>query len=387
MLALTVTIKLSLKNKMAIGKNQFKAKEQPAQTSQVELHKKSKRKPLIWASILVFVILLGIGGYIAYPFVGPIILRSKSSAECTKLAKVVIANNWPVKYINCEEESLAKISNSTLTGHYIYFTAGNKLRSCVNDLALPDPGMNYIPLAPNLSSDNCSQWEGAVLSNGQYFYSVGRPTSPTEDSTTNFANINHSCASVQYLGSNGGGSAKHDLYMYQGKLYDRYVYLNYVRKIALGSCTFNGTVLVGRTSTTSLMDTELSTITNIQITYNTPRDCFAGYAGKINDKSVLLSECLAMAASAYQDSSICHVTQRLGVKPYAGSGPIVVYPLNGVGSNVDFPYTDTECLDLFTNHMAWLNKCSVISDPTTRTKCDTSYNRTNKHLKLVTGNI
>ena len=368
--------------------NYPQAVTKPTETPQVDLPKKPSHKFLVWILVSMSVVLLSFSGYKIFGAAGLFNSRSKSSAECTKLAEIVIAHNWPVKYITCQDQGLAKITNSNLSGHYINFTAGNKTNSCAQFLNSIDPGISPLPVTPDLDPDHCSQWSGAVLSNGQYFYAVGRPTSATDDANINFANVNDTCISLQYSGSIGGGSAKHVLYMYQGKLYDRYDYSNYVRKIALGNCTFNGSVLVGGEPKATLLGSAvLSTITNITISYNTPRDCFAAYTGMIYDKNVQLSDCLAMAASAYQDSSICHVTERLGVKPYAGSGPIVVYPLTGTGGNWDFPYTDTECLDLFANHMAWFDKCSAIGDPATRTKCDTSYNQTHRYLKLVTGNI
>lgn len=267
--------------------------------------------------------------------------RISGSPECLSWVKKIEGRNYSGIYSLGCSLSARKIANSSLTAQYLEYSGAPKDTSvCI------DP---YFTSPPTPGSEYCVNWYGVVLSNGETLHGLGSKDSPTP--------IEYDyCYSARIDVQNKQQPTIHDLYYYQGALYDRDVFKSVEFKTAYGTCLLNGTTL-------SRSDKTVNTayITNVKIDYNGfPKDCRTVTIGRAADDSI---SCAVLVTIANASLDACYSNGT----PLVTNGKITGYKKElqvYVGQ-----YINGDCENAYVQRMAALNRCDDIVSDKLRTSC------------------
>lgn len=269
---------------------------------------------------------------------------SGASPECQSIAHRLEPNTYnQLDSLSCTFGEPKPIANSSLTAREYTYSIRTSKSQCDGI----DPGFD----------PTCYTRGGIITSDNQLY--------PGLDNTYPFTPGQYDyCATEEFQlwGKRSITPSSSDLYMYQGKLYQRYAYVNASLNLPYGRCTLNGTALING---------DRDVVTNVTVSYQPARSSDAVTnceATTLNQNYADWAECINFMAAASERLDICaNDYQQL---PDYTSGLTItgfrtidkVYHEAGVNSS---------CREAYTQRMAALQKCAVISDKDLQKTCTT----------------
>lgn len=290
----------------------------------------------------------------------------QGSTACIHWAKKLEGRKLSGVYSLTCTVSPRKLTGSSLTAQYLEFTGAPKDESLCVDPSLDGyrtPGEQY-----------CIGWWGIVLSDGRMFPRLGNsPSSGPLDYDY--------CYSLEA----GPGSSLHlpkaqptihDLYFYQGDLYDRDVFTNVMLKTDYGTCTLNGTTLTHPDKTLAGNETQ---ITNVRIAYEAiPISCEQASLVKTMTE---FYDCINFVTAANPQEALCY-SNRI---PQVNADKISGYKAE---SQVYYgQYINSGCESVFVQRMAALDRCQQIVKADLRTACEPKVSHPATGVERVTKSV
>jgi hypothetical protein len=281
------------------------------------------------------------------------------SKECISLVKKKEGSNFSgIHSLECTLTP-RKIGNSSLTAQYLEYGGAPKDKGvCI------DPGFT-IPHPEE--SKYCVSFAGTVLSDGKMYQGVGDKNSATP--------IEYDyCYSSRLNLSSQPKPTKHDLYFYQGTLYDRDVFTKVDYKTPYGTCILNGTTLYhpGKSGNTEY-------VTNVKTDYSGfPKDCKTATIGQPADDFL---NCAVLVTVANASLDPCHSNDT----PIVANGKITGYKTESqvyVGQ-----YTNGDCENAYVQRMAALNRCEDIASDKLRASCKPKVSQPFEDVTRVSGTL
>lgn len=206
-----------------------------------------------------------------------------------------------------------------------------------------------LPVPPD--SQYCVSWSGVVLSNGQAIKEVG-------DSQVSIPIEYDYCYSSRIGQLTTSPPTSHDLYYYQGSLYNRDVFKNVVYKTEFGTCILNGTTLYH-----SDQDGNDVFVTDVKITYKGfPQNCEQATIGHPAGDD---GDCAILTSMANANLDNCHVTDEAII--HSGKMITGYKPAQGLQPGQYETYYD--CENAYVQRMAALNQCAAITQQSLRDAC------------------
>lgn len=282
--------------------------------------------------ILVFLSLIGFIGWHTWIKHDNLVVGSK---ECVTWVKKIEGDNFTKIYkLDCSLTP-RRIANSSLAANYLHYIGQIKGGCPI------DPGFSGGSEPPG-----CTSWAGTVLNNGKRYNGVGDKQvyvpSRMDYCYDNLLDIKPSVAPTS-----------HDLYFYQGDLYDRDVFNNTEVKTPYGSCLLNGTTIYRpNPDITQHGGVGQLFTSNVVVQYkNFPKDCFTVTIGHPADDELT---CIDYITAANGNLDSCHTNKT----PLVVDGKITGY--KSELQVYDGQYTNGDCESVFVERMAALNQCQNV---------------------------
>lgn len=274
---------------------------------------------------------------------GPVALF-RDQPECRELARKAEGSHYQdLPKISCSLGNPQTIANSTLTARTYTYSQRDNFSECSGI----DPGF----------SPYCGSAGGLITSDGRLYSGLNYPYS-FEPGQYDY------CATeeAQQWGSREITPAKHDLYIYNGKLYQRITYQGEGLSFIYGKCSLTGTALI---------DGDSNIITNIQVTY-TPA---VSTDFLTNCETTTLhttgnewNDCILFMAAAQERFDIC-ANDYQSLPFYTGSDSITRFQtLNQVDHRDGI---DPKCKEAYLQRAAAQQHCNAVTDVDMRKTCNT----------------
>ncbi len=291
--------------------------------------------------VAIILILAGAFALVVYKQGHVTFLDRIAADDCKTWVKKIEGDKYSSIYkLDCALKP-TMIANSSLNAKHLEYTGSIK-------------GGCPIPIESVAPPPGCTTWDGIVLSNGKTYPGMG---ASADGNSTDF----DKCYSSKL---NDTAASTRDLYLYKDTLYDRYIYKNKVGHTLFGDCALNGTTLSAAGGSDYL--------TNVKITYsNVPTDCYTALIGKDGND---YQDCINIVTAANLQLDMCH-SNNLAVftnkKITSFRTELQVY--NG-------QYTTGNCVEVYTQRLADLNKCDLTNDVEIKQKCQSIINETKTFL-------
>lgn len=289
----------------------------------------------------------------------------KGTAECIALARKNEGNLMAGVYsLECTL-SPRKLANSSLSAQYLAYSGSPR------DSSVCDIDSIEFPAPPDYKY--CIANSGIVTGDGKFYQGVGvnngTPTIPLDYDY---------CYSARPFLPSQPKPTTHDLYYYQGAVYDRDVYNNVDLKTPYGTCMLNGTMVYHPGFDNGKYVSPVY-ITNVKVDYRGfPKDCLTITLGRAADDFLQCSE-IVTAANASLDA--CYDNHSLIVTKGKITGFKTEFQLY-VGQ-----YRNGSCEEVYVQRMAALNRCNDIVSAKLRTACEPKVSQPSEDVKRVSTQI
>lgn len=312
------------------------------------------------------------------------------SAECINdVKKLEGATLQGVHTLHCSLEPRT-IGNSHLTAQYLsyYGEPGSNPERCadIDKSFLGNAGDYY---------KYCVGNQGVITSDGKFYPGVGN----NDPSTVSGYDYCYSTEYTQFVHDNGDilrddfkpGAAPsiHDLYFYQGQLYDRDVYQHASFQTQFGTCTLNGTTLTdytGKVCGPNKNDGCYTggVITNVTVGYSGfPTTCQTAAIGHTQQEA---DYCISLVTAANASLHDCDANWGFVLGPPNPKA----HPTNTedyqivLGFKPSYSYANDRCTNAYLMRMAVLDRCQEISDAGERSTCETDKTAPSGDVRRVT---
>jgi hypothetical protein len=325
------------------------------------------RKLLICILALSVIIAVTIGVLLWRHYSNPYASKDfTGTSTCISWVKKIEGSNYNANYSLKCTFSPEKIANSSLTAQFLQFSGTPKgVTNCLEDLAS----------ALSISSENCFEFDGTVLSNGSYFEGIGGDTPAQVPQDYDY------CYSSRLSESSGYPKPSvSDLYFYQGKLYDRYVYKNAAYETKIGTCIINGTTLLGFYT----LDTSESFITNVKVAYHGFQSNCNVTGNKYNGENYSDCYSLVTAANASLVNACIGYQQEVSYSGNSQSDFQIIFPAPPTVAQEGQEDATTGCINSYIQRMAALNQCQTINVPSFKNDCLPLISHPDDYTKRVT---
>lgn len=267
-----------------------------------------------------------------------------TNSECRRIAQQLESQTYhQATSLSCTFGEPKAISNSLLTARKYTYT----IRTSNNQCDGIDPGFDPI----------CYTRAGLITSDGHLY--------PGLDTVYPFSAGQYDyCATeeLQQWGQRSIAPTSSDLYIYEGKLFQRFTYVNAALNLPYGQCTLNGTVLING---------DRYVVTNVAVNYHPAKsndfltNCEATTVGQNN---AAWSECINFMAAAGERLDICENDYQQ-LPDYTNGLTITSF------RTIDRVYheagVNSACREAYTQRMAAVQKCAVITDKDLQKTCNT----------------
>lgn len=248
------------------------------------------------------------------------------------------------------------VANESIGAQYLEYSGTPVDESiCIDPFMAPEP---------DFQATYCVQFSGIVTSDGKFYTALGSLDSQVP---------------IEYdycYGLRSGFASKivpttHDIYRYQGELYDRDIYEDTAITTPFGTCVLNGTTLY-RPDT----DGNIMFISNVSVDYvGFPKDCSSIMIGRPIHESL---HCEVMLTAANASLDTCYTNRSPIVENGVVAGYKTEYQLY-VGQ-----YVQGDCEDVYVQRMAALGRCQEIVDAKFQADCTAKITQPFERVTRVT---